>query len=505
MRRIGKRSAAVVVALAVASGVSARVADEVNDASSLHDQVLTRLERGDYVAAAPLLEQYLKRRPSDGVMLYNAACVRAQLGEVERAERRLLDAVKAGFRGFSHMQRDHDLDPLRDRPMLQAIISARAVAEPLLMQRRIDRWRTRLGEQNYRLTDESTGALTFLTPLPDDQLDPIVRRAEGLMTHLTAQFFGRAIDHRVLVLVLAATDATHILTAANMYGVYQHEERQLITRDVGASLRHELVHALHEAHMDRLARQHPIWIREGLASLYEAYAPADDGGIEFLANDRDRIARRLLAENRLPAWAALLRMTDQQFDANRAAHYAVVRTIFEFLAERGVLIEWYQLYTDGSATDTSGAAALQTVFRADLDQIETRWRQWLRQRQPSYVAPNGGIVIVHRRPRANENDPEVTRDRTAHAVLRSELNGEARQAADDIYQRCRPRLLAEYEPAIGQLRAVVATDRLHAAARYDLGLAYILTGNHDAALRERDALRGLDGNLANLLAALVDD
>ncbi|NIM60902.1 MAG: hypothetical protein GTO30_04390, partial [Acidobacteria bacterium] len=51
-------------------------------------------------------------------------------------------------------------------------------------------------------------------------------------------------------------------------GIYEHERRRLIARDIGASLRHELTHAYHYADMDRLGQRHPLWVQEGIATLY---------------------------------------------------------------------------------------------------------------------------------------------------------------------------------------------------------------------------------------------
>ncbi len=58
----------------------------------------------------------LELSPGDSLMIYNGACLYAQLGEIRRALDTLKQAVAAGVVNFSWMKHDPDLDPLRNEP-----------------------------------------------------------------------------------------------------------------------------------------------------------------------------------------------------------------------------------------------------------------------------------------------------------------------------------------------------------------------------------------------------
>jgi tetratricopeptide (TPR) repeat protein len=60
--------------------------------------------------------------PGDPLMLYNGACLFAQLGEAERAVTALEQAVAAGYWNVGWMQHDPDLDSLRGDPRFQRLV-----------------------------------------------------------------------------------------------------------------------------------------------------------------------------------------------------------------------------------------------------------------------------------------------------------------------------------------------------------------------------------------------
>lgn len=54
--------------------------------------------------------------------LYNAACVYARLGKTSEAIQYLKDAIEKGYRNFSHIETDYDLDCIRELPEYQNIV-----------------------------------------------------------------------------------------------------------------------------------------------------------------------------------------------------------------------------------------------------------------------------------------------------------------------------------------------------------------------------------------------
>jgi adenylate cyclase len=54
--------------------------------------------------------------PKDAMMMFNAACTFAQLGEIRKSVDMLRDAFKTGYSNFDWVKRDSDIDPIRNDP-----------------------------------------------------------------------------------------------------------------------------------------------------------------------------------------------------------------------------------------------------------------------------------------------------------------------------------------------------------------------------------------------------
>lgn len=63
--------------------------------------------------------------PDDPLMLYNASCFYAQMGEKENALRSLKEAIAVGYGNYEWLKRDTDLDSLRDDPEFKEIIKGK--------------------------------------------------------------------------------------------------------------------------------------------------------------------------------------------------------------------------------------------------------------------------------------------------------------------------------------------------------------------------------------------
>jgi hypothetical protein len=159
--------------------------------------------------------------------------------------------------------------------------------------------------------------------------------------------------------------------------MYIHAERRLVSRDIGASMRHEFSHLMHFGHMERLGQRHAFWIQEGLASLYEDYSINEDGSFTFRPNLRHNIARKQVERKVAISWDRLFTLDGKSFMAGDARYYPQVRSIFEFLADLGVLGEWYENYTESFERSPGGERAFEETFGLPVEKVEQRWRKWV--------------------------------------------------------------------------------------------------------------------------------
>ncbi|MHC4810845.1 MAG: PDZ domain-containing protein [Planctomycetota bacterium] len=254
---------------------------------------------------------------------------------------------------------------------LETAIAA-AAAEPDLgtrLQRRLERWRELVPEDARRRR--------------------IMAEAAAVVDAAAAMLFGGPPQDPVLVVV--TTDrrlaATLLGSAADgVGGRYVHADRILAVRDAGVSLRHELVHAMHFAHMERLGMRqpHPFWVQEGLATLFESWDPEAgepaDGPADiprrFTANDRDPIARRLAEVRGIESLRELAAMDARTFMARGRRHYAVSRAVMRWLEAEGVLGAWYAALGNAADPD-AGIEAMAASLDEPIAALDDRFRRWL--------------------------------------------------------------------------------------------------------------------------------
>ncbi|MCH8507362.1 MAG: PDZ domain-containing protein [Phycisphaerales bacterium] len=171
-------------------------------------------------------------------------------------------------------------------------------------------------------------------------------------------------------------------TLSTVGGAYDHNRRSLVAQDLGATLRHELVHVLHWRDMSRLGQHHAAWIQEGLASLVEDYDLTDDsrtnGSLTPVPSWRTNIVKRLRNARRLTPLEELAETSMARLTTNRPlAQYAQSRAVMLFLLDRGKLTEFYRTYTETFDDDPTGLTALRDTLghesQGDLEQAYQRW------------------------------------------------------------------------------------------------------------------------------------
>ncbi len=374
MRRTGLYVTAVAVTL-----LGAASAHGVTGDKGLEDRIFERLRAQDDHAAAELIERHIELHPTDSVMLYNAACVQCRLGALERGAAYFIKAVKSGFDDISHARRDPDLRALRGHPVFRAIVDARAAADEMLARRRMEVWRRQFGDTGYRYEVDTARRLIFISSLDDTRHADMRGMLERLTDHLEQTLFSGTRNH-VLVIIPNRQDAAGLLRRKHVTGLYNHRRRELVTLGHPRAVRHELAHAIHHGHMDAVGQDHPLWIQEGLASLYENYEILDDGTVRFLRNDRSEQLQTLAANEWLMTWAELVALQPAAMREEAFRVYPQLRSVMRFIADEGHLQSWYRSYVEGFDSDPTGVRALELAFGLPIELVEAAWRRWLREK-----------------------------------------------------------------------------------------------------------------------------
>jgi tetratricopeptide (TPR) repeat protein len=80
------------------------------------------LERAEYEKALEQYKKALEIEPKNSIALYNVACAYSRMKKIEEALDALDRCVDAGYRDVGWMEKDPDLDNLRDEPRYKTIV-----------------------------------------------------------------------------------------------------------------------------------------------------------------------------------------------------------------------------------------------------------------------------------------------------------------------------------------------------------------------------------------------
>ena len=374
-------------------------------ADAMRRKVERTLEARRWDEAIELIAEYVREVERDPIMFYNAACAHAQSGRPDAAAASLLDAIKAGFREFDTMEEDPDLEPLRDHPTYTAILEARdrvRTAPAAVPVAALEEWRRRHGDGRYRYETDAERRLQFASCLEDASHSEMRTTLERQHDWLERNLFPKLAEYDVLVAIPSPRDAKAYFADATTTGVYEHARRRLVTRDTGQSLQHEFTHLMHYRHMETLRQTHPMWVQEGLASLFEDWEVLPDGNARFLPNTRHNQVLRAVNANASLAWKRLFALDAAGFMAKSQLLYPQARSIFEFLAETGELGDFYAALCEVSIglsrdnRDLAGERAIERAFGRPLAEVERDWKRWVKDRGPidDTIGPGDGALGI---------------------------------------------------------------------------------------------------------------
>ncbi len=338
---------------------------------------------GRYEKCTPLLHEILEIDPNNDTAWYNLACVHSKAGRQAKAVESLVTAVEEGYSGFRHMERDPDLDAIRDTPGYRDLIARRDE----IQRRRAERVRDRLREEfgaGYLYEIDHERKLVFATNVDRQTLEEMKTRLTAYASAQWAGLFEHGFDRYLAIVIPRGRDWRW---GRAVGGFYSRAAHMLVARTVGMTLVHEFTHALHYADQDGLGQQHPIWVSEGLATLFETSAVIDGRAVPQ-PNRRLNLLQHLLRKRREIPLDELLAYSHRKFMRNSMTAYAQSRYLMMYLHRRGLLKRWYDAYTAGYEEDPNGGKALEAVLDQPLDEAQRDWRNWvLAQRPPVLRLP----------------------------------------------------------------------------------------------------------------------
>ncbi|MFP4105594.1 MAG: TPR end-of-group domain-containing protein [Phycisphaerae bacterium] len=360
---------------------------------AISEKAIGYFHEKEYDKAKQQLKRALKLDPDNAITWYNMACAESRLGNPDQAVQALETAIENGYVEFRHMEKDPDLEAIRKTGGYKMIWKRR---DEILRDRarKIEATlRKQFGEDYlYEIDDERK--LVFATNVDRQTLDDLKSELTMQTKSLQEQLFDHSFEHHVTVVVPKSWKMGAI------GGYYRHGAKMLVSKNIGMTLRHEFTHALHFADQDGLGQQHPIWVAEGFATLFETSDFDGKGQLLPTVNRRLNILQQLVKRKKTIPFDKFMKNSHGDFMKRAAIAYPQTRYIMMYLYEKGLLKDWYDAYTAGWDEDETGIKALEKVLDKDLKAIENDWKKWVlaQEASPMRVQPNQAYIGIQVRP-----------------------------------------------------------------------------------------------------------
>ncbi len=262
---------------------------------------------------------------------------------------------------------------------------ADAVAEPEPLDVLVKAARADLGARAP--TEKALGTFVFAAPPGNEAgLRASVSFAKDVLHALTNGRFRRLPSKPLTVVLFFGREpyeryCKSVLGEAciSPYGFFRYDRRAIVMNAAPGlgTLSHELVHPLVEEDFPDA----PLWLNEGIASLYEAPAlgkPGEIRGVRNWRHPRLAAALRSKTERDKVSLTKLFTLGDDAFrDDDEALHYAAARYLCQWLESRGKLWEFYAKFRDNHASDPRGERAFSEVVGTSPADAQAAWSKWV--------------------------------------------------------------------------------------------------------------------------------
>ncbi len=333
------------------------------------------LFRGRLPEAEAALRRSLELVPGNPTRMYNLACILAAQGKTLLAMRQLNDAADAGFTDFTAMNGDPMLASLRPMSGYADLISRENEVRHHAADLGLAALRRQFGD-HYLYDADEQHKLLFAMAVDQATFDRFHDDLLDLAAAEEREVFSHPPDEFIRVVLPTPDDFAAAVPLSHVGGIYDDSTRTVVAQRLGPFMQHEFTHALHAADQHALHQEHPVWLSEGLATLFET-ATFADGKLELHDNSRLTEVRIGVHRNTLPRLPDLLRMSRDDFSTRPGFTYGEASYLLRYLYGQKLLKPFYDNYTRGFNVDPSGAAALQQATGKSLIALQGAFWKWL--------------------------------------------------------------------------------------------------------------------------------
>lgn len=364
------------------------------DVLRLTRRSLELFKQKKYDEVEKVLMEALALDPDNATNVYNMACIKSLKGKTDDAMTYLERAADAGFTDFIHIEQDADLQSLRALPRYKALIAAKDHYQKKYATKSMEGLKKQFGEK-YLYEVDTDSKLLFVADTDPQTLADVKKWLAAQAKSQWELLFSHKPDQYIAILLPSLADFKKIIRQPGVEGIYMHDNRVLIARRLGQVMTHEFTHAMHAGDVESVGQEHPIWIVEGLASLFEA---GQFEGDKLVPKDNFRLAFLQYAARtkRLIPLDKLITQKQAQFVANANIAYGQASSLMLYLYEKDLLRNFYDTYKGTYDKDATGKFALEKVTGKTLAQVDKDWRDWMVKRTPpaTSTGPQGAFMGI---------------------------------------------------------------------------------------------------------------
>jgi len=261
---------------------------------------------------------------------------------------------------------------------------APAAADLTVQAKRIARQQVEKLGENYTAHIDASRHIVYVSALDDGHLRETIQLLSAFTDAYRRSLPAARPAWNVTVVLPTVEDYRKLtLPFPECVGFYSPAGRRLVAIDRGRTLLHEFTHALHHADIAAARQVHPIWVCEGLATLFEASRITPSGLKPQLDRRLPTVQRAVRNKKAIPL-KRLLTMGREPFLKDAALAYAQARYVMYYLHSRGRLAQWYKRYKANFTHDPNGLKAFEASLGSRIFLIDPAWRKWvLSLRMPS--------------------------------------------------------------------------------------------------------------------------
>ncbi len=230
----------------------------------------------------------------------------------------------------------------------------------------------------YTAKTDLNRRLVYISALDKEHLSQMRELLERFTDAQRKTLLSEPAPWIITVILPTVEDYKPLAPRKEVTGFYRPTDRTLTAIDRGRVLLHEFTHALHHADAAAAGQRHPIWIWEGLATLFEA-ADIETDGLRPRTDLRLTTLQRAIRKENLIDLEDFTQTDVKDFMERTQLCYAQARYLMLYLYQRGKLQKWYRLYKRGYDNDKTGKKALEEALGEDIDDIQKDWVAWAKE------------------------------------------------------------------------------------------------------------------------------